>query len=112
MKKNLYLFAVLFFAVILISCKPSGIVGDQNNQNPKLIVYVTTFCPYCKRLEKYLQGRNISYLRLNISTDTDALNRYNRLGVSGVPVTQIGSHIITGFDPGALEPYLSNLDKS
>ena len=70
--------------------------------NKKVEVFVTRWCPYCKALEAFLKSEKISYQRRDIESDPGAEREYNRLGRPGVPVTKIGSNVITGFDKGEL----------
>ncbi len=68
----------------------------------KVEVFVTSWCPYCTKLQKFLKAKGIRYTAYDIETDTSARKRYNELGVRGVPVTRIGSLIIQGYNPDAV----------
>lgn len=65
-------------------------------------IYVTSWCPYCKKLEAFLASNNVRYTRYDIEMSDEAAARYQRLGRSGVPVIKIGSRVYAGFNPDDL----------
>ncbi len=68
--------------------------------SPKNVeIFVTSWCGYCKKLEKFLKDRNIPYTRYDIETNPQAAEVYQSMGGTGVPVTRIGSTIVYGYDP-------------
>jgi glutaredoxin len=72
----------------------------------KIEIYVTAWCPYCKKLEAWLQSRNLKYTRYDIDRDAAAKKRHLELGGGGVPVLKTGSTIIRGFDANELAAQL------
>jgi mycoredoxin len=63
-------------------------------------VFVTDWCPYCRRLEAFLQENQISYERKNIEQSAEAAAEHEELGGGGIPVTRInGTEVIRGFRP-------------
>ena len=38
----------------------------------KVIVYTTTTCPFCKMLEEFLKGKNVSYEEKSVDRDEAA----------------------------------------
>ena len=71
-------------------------------------MYVTSWCGYCKRAEKYLQSKGIPYVAYDIEKDSAARQRHRELGGNGVPLIIIGSNKMSGFSPETLEYYLNN----
>lgn len=71
-------------------------------------MYVTSWCGYCKRAEKYLQSKGIPYVAYDIEKDSAARQRHRELGGNGVPLIIIGSNKMSGFSPETLEHYLNN----
>ena len=65
----------------------------------KVEIFVTTWCPYCQRLEKFLKDNRIQYTRYDIEHDSKGMLLHQQLGGGGVPVTRIGSTVIRGFSP-------------
>jgi glutaredoxin len=65
-------------------------------------LFVTSWCGYCRRLEQFLDAKGVRYTRYDIEKDADARQRYQQLGVRGVPVTRVGAAVIIGYDPAAI----------
>ena len=65
----------------------------------KVEVFVTPWCPYCKKLESFLKKSEIDYTRYDVEAEAQAGAELDRLGVSGVPVTRVGNEVIEGYDP-------------
>lgn len=70
-------------------------------------MYVTDWCGYCKKAEKYLTGKGIPYVAYDIEKDSAANKRHKELGGRGVPLIVIGSNKMSGFSPEALDYYLN-----
>ena len=65
----------------------------------KVEVFVTSWCPYCKKLEAFLKKSKIDYTRYDVEADAKAGTEFDRLGGSGVPFTRVGNEVIEGYDP-------------
>ena len=71
-------------------------------------LYVTDWCGYCKKTQKYLTDRGIPYVAYDIEKDSAANARHKALGGQGVPLIIIGKNKISGFSPKAIDYYLNN----
>jgi len=73
-------------------------------------IYTTPYCVYCKMAKDYFQKKNIEYQEFNVMEDIKAreemIQKSHQLGV---PVIEIGKHIIVGFDRLAIDKALSEL---
>jgi glutaredoxin len=67
-------------------------------QAQKVDIFVTSWCPYCKELERFLNQNKIQYTRYDIEQDSRGRRIHEQLGGGGVPVIRIGHKIIRGFD--------------
>ena len=66
----------------------------------KVEVFVTDWCPFCQRLEKFLKSKGIPYIRHNIDTDSEGAKIHQEISKNrGIPVTRIGSTVIQGYSP-------------
>ncbi len=65
-------------------------------------VFVTSWCGYCKKLEQFLDANGIRYAALDIEKDSNAQKQYKELGGHGVPLTRIGSSVVSGYNPDAI----------
>ncbi len=111
MKKIFLMFLVIFFTAPTL-CFSMGKEPSENKSRaakfdhvsgqttPKNVeIFVTSWCGYCKKLEKFLMDRNIPYTKYDIESNARAAEAYQSMGGTGVPVTRIGSDIVYGYDP-------------
>lgn len=62
-------------------------------------VYSTSWCGFCVQAKKYFDSINVKYSDVNVEEDQKAAeDMVQKSGQMGVPVIEIGEHIIVGFD--------------
>ena len=62
-------------------------------------VYSTSACPYCVTLKTYLKEHNIEFEDIDVVQDEKAREEMiKKSGQMGVPVVEIDSQIVIGFD--------------
>ncbi len=67
--------------------------------NPRIIVFSTPNCGWCRKLKNYLREKGFRYRDVDISKDAKAADDLVRkTGQTGVPVTLINSRSIVGFN--------------
>ncbi|HEX9022925.1 MAG TPA: glutaredoxin domain-containing protein [Geobacteraceae bacterium] len=71
----------------------------------KVEVFMTSWCGYCRKMISFLKEKGIPYTAYDIENDSAAMETYRSLGVRGVPVVRVGSHIVRGYDPDAVSNY-------
>lgn len=70
-------------------------MADKNN----VTVYSTTWCGFCHQAKKYFDSINVDYKDIDVEKDQQAAeDMVKKSGQMGVPVIEIGDHIIIGFD--------------
>ena len=73
----------------------------------KIKIYSTPTCYYCQKAKEYFAKNGIKYEEANVLIDMKAREEMvNKSHQLGVPVIEIGSEIIVGFDRVALESAL------
>lgn len=77
----------------------------KTSGSARVEVFMTSWCGYCKKLERFLNEKRIPYTAYDIEKDTAAASTFKELGGRGVPVVRVGSHIVHGYDPGAVMGY-------
>lgn len=82
--------------------KPAEEPQKKKEQSASMEVFVTSWCPYCKKLEAFLDSKGIGYTRYDIEKDPAAHKVYKELGGRGVPVTRAGDKVIHGYNPDAI----------
>lgn len=62
-------------------------------------IYSTPACPYCIRAKQFLKDNNIAFEDFDVSINQNAASEMiSKSGQMGVPVLDIDSQIIVGFD--------------
>ena len=85
-------------------------IDERTIAQPKVTVYSTPTCPYCVMAKRYLSERGIKYEDVNVAADQSrALEMLTKTGQMGVPVLDIGGHVIIGFDRNAIEHALAQV---
>lgn len=74
---------------------------------PKIKIYTTPSCPYCVAVKQFLKERNFEFEEIDVSQDEKAAEEMvQKSGQMGVPVVEIDSQIIVGFDRELIEKAL------
>ena len=72
-------------------------------ENHKVKVYSTEWCPACKMAKQFLDEHNIKYEYIDVEKDQEALKEMiEKSGQQGVPVIDIDGEMIVGFDKDTL----------
>ncbi len=68
---------------------------------PSVDIYITSWCPYCKKAMAYLKENNIAFNAYDIEKDAKAKAKKWKLdpSYSGVPLTVINGKLLKGFSP-------------
>jgi len=73
----------------------------------KVIIYTTSWCPFCDAAKEYLKNKGVEYEEKNVENDIQAREEMiEKSGQLGVPVIDIGGKIIVGFSPEEIEEAL------
>ena len=86
----------LFVLVAFFSLLGSSAVAYQTK---KVDIFITSWCPYCRKLEGFLKQNQIDYTRHDVEKDAQSAKEFDRLGGTGVPMVRVGDDIIRGYDP-------------
>jgi glutaredoxin len=75
--------------------------GLRKNSDIQVVMYMTDWCPYCKKAEKYIRSLGVHLTEYNIEKDQNRKNEMKSLsGGSGmVPLIDIEGVIIRGYVP-------------
>lgn len=70
---------------------------------PKVTIYSTPTCVYCKMAKALFKEKEIPYEEKDVAVDMAARDEMiEKSGQLGVPVIDIGGHIVVGFDRSKL----------
>jgi alkyl hydroperoxide reductase subunit F len=66
---------------------------------PKVTVYSTQNCPYCRMVKAFLDRQGVKYMSFDVGTDKEQAKKMIEVsGQYGVPVVTIDDEVIVGFD--------------
>ncbi|MDP1665546.1 MAG: glutaredoxin domain-containing protein [Methylobacter sp.] len=76
---------------------------------PQVDLYITNWCPYCKKAMAFLRKNNIAFNTYDIEQDLDAAARKKTLdpGYSGIPLAVINGVPLRGFSESAYQQALT-----
>jgi len=76
---------------------------------PKVTVYSTKNCPYCRMAKAFLEKHGIPYTSIDVGEDAvQAQKMIDLSGQRGVPVIVIDNEVIVGFDAERLNELFGN----
>ena len=77
----------------------------------EITVFSTKTCPWCRKVEEFLDGMGVQYTKKDITGDrAAAMEIVKKTRQMGVPVTKIGEKYIVGYDPEAIKEALGTTD--
>ncbi len=78
------------------------------DRQPRVVVFSTPTCSWCKRLKDYLKKNKIKFKDVDVSRDqSGARDMVRRTGQQGVPVTLINNRPIIGFNKNEINKLLN-----
>ena len=66
--------------------------------NPQVVMYGTSWCPYCKKMRAYFEKNSIPYTEIDVEASDAAKLDYETLKGRGYPLTYVGYRRIDGYD--------------
>ncbi len=80
----------------------------MEEKKPIIRVFSTDACPYCHNLKAYLDEKGFQYEDINVAEDGAAREEMiQKTNQMGVPVTEINSEIVVGFDKERINQLLN-----
>ena len=77
---------------------------SSSHREPQVEVYMTSWCPWCKKTLIFFRSRGIAVHAYDIERDSAAARRKKQIDSSrGVPTTVIDGRVINGYAPQAFE---------
>ena len=83
-------------------------VAPANRTSPKVELYTTSWCHYCKKAREFFRSRGITFTEYDIEKDKNAAARKKQLDKrNGVPFVVINGRGLHGFSAAAYERALA-----
>ena len=74
---------------------------------PKVTIYSTQTCPYCKMAKLFFNNNNIEYTDKDVGEDQGASEEMiKKSGQMSVPVIVVDNQVVIGFDEAKLKELL------
>jgi glutaredoxin len=68
-----------------------------------VVMYATSWCPYCAKARDYFAKKGISYVEYDIERSAATNAEFKRLGGRGVPLILVGGEKMSGFSEEGFE---------
>jgi glutaredoxin len=91
------------------SPQPTPADNKAQTTAPQVDLYVTSWCPYCKKAMAFLRKNNIAFNTYDIEQDASAAARKKDLdpGYGGIPLAIINGTTIRGFSESSYQQALA-----
>ncbi len=92
--------------------------SDGGERRPLAIIYGTSWCGACKAAREHFKQRHVAFVDKDIEKDAAAAAELERkakragLHLGGVPVLDIGGHLMMGFDAASVDRLVAEATKS
>ena len=96
--KRLFLF--LLAMLVFFPVQPPSV--EAAPQAKKVEIFVTSWCPYCRKIESFLKKEKIEFTRYDVEQDPKGAAIFSSIGGTGVPVIRVDKQVIHGYDPDAV----------
>lgn len=75
---------------------------------PAVTIYSTPTCHYCNLAKEFFKRNNVAFTEVNVGADREAARAMvQRTGQMGVPVIDVGTETIIGFNEEKLRELLN-----
>ena len=90
------------------SSKTSPVISGKTDGRitPKVELYTTSWCRYCKMARDFFRRRGIHFTEYDIEKDRSAARKMDRLRGKGVPLAVINGRLVYGFSKTSYEQAL------
>ena len=101
--KRLMFRALLLWAVAALTPLRAGAAGLADYNERRVVMYATSWCPYCQQARNYFRQQGILYVERDIEKDAAARRDYKAFGGRGVPVIFVDQRRMNGFSVSGFE---------
>lgn len=87
----------------VLRMKPETLATMQQFAPGKVVMFATSWCPYCAKARELFARQGVRYTELNIEADSRAADfQKDTFGSNGVPLIVTGNRVLMGWDEGEL----------
>ena len=81
--------------------------GTAVAQQAPVVMYATSWCPYCAKARAHFARQGIAYVEHDIEKSAAANAEFKRLGGRGVPLILVGKEKMRGYSEQGLDALLA-----
>jgi len=108
--RRIALYAALVLALTLLFLdRTAAWLHRPDPDSRAVVIYTTSWCPYCKQLRAFLDERRIPYTDYDVEHSFNGGMGFWTLRGRGVPLVVVGADIIYGLDVGKMKESLKRL---
>lgn len=94
----------MFRALVLaIAFATAGASPARAEPTPEVVMYATSWCPYCAKARAYFAQSGIAYVEHDVEKSAIARAEFKRLGGRAVPLIVVGREKMDGFSEVGFE---------
>jgi glutaredoxin len=97
MRKGLLLFALSLALALLAIDRYAAYMHRPAKDATQVVIYTTTWCPYCKQLRRDLAASKVPYVEYDVEKSVQGQLGMWALRGRGVPVSAVGSKVVYGY---------------
>jgi glutaredoxin len=80
-----------------------GAAPKAERRAVKVIMYMTDWCPYCRKAREYLQSLDVDLVEYNVEKNREKAAEFKANGGSGVPLIDVEGTVIKGYNQDSLK---------
>jgi glutaredoxin len=88
---------LIFGAANAASESADPLLLAQADSSQYVVMYATSWCPYCKKARKFFRDYGVPYVEYDIEKNAEANRVYKSFGGQGVPVIFFRKRRLNGF---------------
>ena len=92
---------------LVLALALAAAAGAPLAQADEVVMYATSWCPYCAQARDYFAKAGIAYVEHDVEKSASAKTEFRRLGGRGVPLIVVGREKMNGFSEQGLEHLLA-----
>ena len=108
--RRIALYAALVLALALLFLdRTAAWLHRPDPDSRAVVIYTTSWCPYCKQLRAFLDEHRIPYTDYDVEHSFSGGMGFWALRGRGVPLVVVGADVIYGLDVGKMQASLRRL---
>jgi len=108
-RKGLLVFALSLAIALLAIDRYAAYMHRPAKNATQVVIYTTTWCPYCKQLREDLAASKVPYVEYDVEKSLQGQLGMWALRGRGVPVSAVGSQVVYGYRVDQIADGLRNL---